>query len=84
MTRWLTLTQIGKEMSLTPVVAAKHLRKISWAYPPVRRQQRLVWDARCLDLLRAMRNQPHRTLESAHMDWLARYLKEQADAPTAP
>lgn len=84
MTRWLTLTQIGREMSLSPAMALKHLRKIAFAYPMQQRQNQNVWDARCLDLLRAMRNQPHRTLEPAHSDWLATYLKEQSDASTAP
>lgn len=78
--RWLTLPQLAREMSLSPLMARKQIRKVEWAYPRMVLQNRAHWDARCLDLLRAMRGQPHRTLEPAHSDWLADFLKENPDA----
>lgn len=42
-------------------------------YPP---DEDGAYDARILDVARAMRNQPHRALEPVEIDWLARYLKE--------
>jgi hypothetical protein len=81
--RWLTLPQLAREMALTPLMARKDLRKVEWAYPRKVIQGRAHWDSRVLDLLRALRGQPHRTLEPAHSDWLAEYLKENPDAPTA-
>ena len=81
-TTWLTLAQVSREMGLSRVMARKDLRKIRFAYPPRAIQGNEYWDARALDLLRAMRGKPHRTLEPAHADWLARFLKENPDATT--
>lgn len=53
--------------------AARLLRKTAFAYP---RGADGLYDARALDLLRAMRGLPHRALKPVHKDWLAHYLKE--------
>lgn len=74
--RTLRLAAIARATGQTRHQAKKDLRKIKWAYPPIPTQTGLVWDARAVDFLHAMRGQPHRTLEPAQLDWLARYLKE--------
>lgn len=58
----------------------KALHKLRFAYPP---DQNGTYDARVLDLLRAMHGQPHRALEPVHQDWLARYLEESNARTTA-
>lgn len=60
--------------------AYKTLRKWEHVYP---RAQDGTYDARILDLIRTLRDTPHRALEPVHSDWLARYLKEP-HAPTHP
>jgi hypothetical protein len=50
----------------------KALRRLAHIYPP---DELGTYDARVLDLLRAMRGQPHRALEPVERDWLARYLR---------
>lgn len=51
----------------------KVLRRWSVLYPA---DENGTYDARVLDLVRALRAEPHRALESVDNDWLARYLKE--------
>lgn len=71
--RWLNLAQVSRETGLSRKMAVKELRRIAWVYPP--RGDPAQYDARSLDLLRAMHGQSHRTLEPAHQDWLTDYLK---------
>lgn len=83
---WRTLAEIAREMDVTRTVANKDLHKVRWVYPPRwmpghgGRGRYRLWDHRVIDLLRAMRGLPHRTLEPAHSDWLARYQKREANA----
>lgn len=72
-TTWLGLSQVAAEMGVGRRTAHKQLRRWKWAFPPVGSPPK--WDARVLDLMRAARDEPHRTLESVHSDWLARYQK---------
>lgn len=61
--------------------AQRDLYRLRWAFRP-RPDGR--YDPRVLDLLRALRAQPHRALEPVHQDWLARYLKETHEHPEPP
>jgi hypothetical protein len=51
----------------------KALSRLRALYPP---DASGTYDARVLDVCRALRGQPHRALEPVESDWLARYLKE--------
>lgn len=65
------LTQIARELDLTPDLARKELRRVRWICPSHGRPPR--WDPRVVDLIHALRGEPHRQLEPPHRDWLARY-----------
>lgn len=80
---WVPVAQLSRELDESLHHTLKLLRKIAWVYPP--RKMHLPyggyvvrWDARCIDLLRAMTGKQHRTLEPAQTDWLATYLKENS------
>lgn len=79
---WLTLAQVARELGMTRRYAQKALRKVEWAIAPQGDPPR--YDARLLDLIRAMHDKPHRTLEEAHKDWLARYLEGAHDGRNEP
>lgn len=81
-TTWLGLSQVAREMNLTRKQAYKHLHRVRWVFPPEGSPPK--WDARVLDLIRAMRGLPHRQLEPVHEDWLTRYLEEPNARPAAP
>lgn len=72
-TTWVGLTQVARELGVTRRAAEKQLRRFRWAYPPEGDPRH--WDARVIDLIHALHGRPHRTLEPAHQDWLARYLR---------
>lgn len=82
-TTHLTLPQIAGELGISRARAVKVMAKVAWAYPVTTHRGRTLYDARVVDLIRALHGQPHRTLEPAHSDWLASYLKENAHG-TAP
>lgn len=71
-----TLTYFATVLGVTRLKASKDLRRIRWAFPPDRQG---LYDPRAVDLLRAMRGLPHRPIEPAHKDWLARYVEELND-----
>lgn len=75
-----TLNHCATVLGITWSQAERALHKVQWAYPPIKGR----YDPRVLDLLRALRGQPHRALEPVHQDWLARYLKESHDSPEPP
>lgn len=78
----LGLALLAREMGLGLKPARKQLRKVRHLYPPVGTPP--TWDPRCLDLLRALRGQPHRTLEPVELDWLTAYVEGPTDAPSPP
>lgn len=67
------LTQVARELGLSPRLTSKALRKVRWACPPQGNPPK--WDPRVVDLIHAMRGEPHRPLEPVQSDWLARFQK---------
>lgn len=67
---------MARELGVGRRVAAKELAKVAFCYPPS--QEPVRYDVRALDLLRALRGQPHRTLEPAAADWLSRHLEGES------
>lgn len=76
-----TQNHVATVLGLSWRKAGKSLRRVHAVYPP---DDRGLYDARVLDLIRAMRGQPHRALEPVEHDWLTRYMKEIDDASSRP
>ena len=70
-TTWISIGQIARELGTSHAKARKQVAKVERFLPPSRGK----YDARILDLLRAMRDEQHRTLEEPSNDWLTSYLK---------
>lgn len=77
----MTVGAAARELGLGWRRARKVLRRLEHVFPA---DEAGTYDARILDLLRALRGQPHRALEPVETDWLARYLKESTHAATRP
>lgn len=69
----LGITQIATVLGTTEHQAYKAVRRWEHVYA---KAPDGTYDARILDLLRALRDLPHRALEPVHSDWLARFQKE--------
>jgi hypothetical protein len=69
-----SLTQLAKLTGLSKARTRRYVVKFAWIADPVGDPP--TFDARLVDVVQAMRGLPHRTLEPAHRDWLATYLKE--------
>lgn len=67
------LTQVARELNLSPRLTSKALRRVRWVCPPQGHPPK--WDPRVVDLINAMRGEAHRPLEPAETDWLARFQK---------
>lgn len=76
-----TQNHVAAVLGLSWRKAGKSLRRVYVVYPP---DGSGLYDARVLDLLRAMRGQPHRELSPVENDWLSRYLKEIDHASSHP
>jgi hypothetical protein len=73
-----TLNHARTVLGLTQKQTLRALRRVAGIYP---RGGDGKYDARALDLVRAMRGQAHRALEPVDDDWLARYMEETRHAP---
>lgn len=76
-----TQNHVARVLGMSWDKAGKSLARVRALFPP---DEHGLYDARALDLIRAMRGQPHRALEPVHKDWLVRYLKEIDDASSRP
>lgn len=73
------VTTVAAVLGCGEHAAYKTLRKWEHVYP---RAADGTYDARILDLIRALRDLPHRALEPVQQDWLARFQKEHSHAPS--
>lgn len=72
----LTFAAFHRLTGLSERGARKLLLKLAWMADP--QGTPATYDPRLVDIINAMRGLPHRDLEPAHKDWLARYIKENS------